>query len=482
MNHLSHKLSDKLFWPNISDVWSKVICSMLIMIIVNSEASADTIHDALARSYLVNPQLNAQRANTRAVDETLPQARGAWLPQATGQANGGIMNQNLLSDRYSNSAFGGVDGIDQKTTTNPVGATVIVSMSIFNGFRGVNGINQAEAQIHQSRELLRNSEMTILAQAASAYMGLLRDTAVYDIRSDYVKVLEAQVESTKERLVGGEVTMTDVYQVQTFLAQAKSERVNAFMALQASLANYKQIIQSAPVKLAPASPIDNLLPKTIHEALNEADAHHPLAVASRYNVEVNKYSVKLAEGQLAPTVNLQTSIGQNWNYFGTTGQRLYQGSGSIQMNVPLYEGGVYYSQVRQAKEKYGEAQLLFDQQINQIHQQVEATWAQWKNTEKLMIAAREQVRSAEAAVADIREELKWGTKSTWELLNFLSQLYNARVLFVTGQRDRVISSYNMLSAIGSLNASTLHLNVPEYEVTDHYNRVKNQFFGLEPWK
>lgn len=464
----------------ITRSWS--LLPFILFVTYHSTASADTIHDALARSYLVNPQLNAQRANTRAVDETLPQARGQWMPQATGQTSAGIMNQNLLSSRYSNSAFGGVDGIDQKTITNPVGATVIVSMNIFNGFRGVNGINQAEAQIHQSREQLRNTEMTVLGQAATAYMNLLRDTAVYEIRSDYVKVLENQVEITKDRLEGGEATMTDVYQSQSYLSQARQERVSAFISLQASLAAYKQVVQSAPNKLAPASPVDNLLPKNLVDALKEADAHHPLAVASRYNVDISKYAVKIAEGQLAPSVNLQTSIGQNWNYFGTPGQRLYQGSGSIQMNVPLYEGGVYYSQVRQAKEKYGEAQLLFDQQINQIHQQVEATWAQYKNAEKYLMAAREQVRNAEAALAGLREELKFGQRTTWDILNYQAILFNARVAFVTGQRDRVLSSYNMLIAVGGMSSSTLALNVPQYEVTDHYNRVKNQFIGLEPWK
>ncbi len=461
-----------------------------IMLLINiasitmhiSISKADNIQDALARSYLVNPQLNAQRANTRSVDELLPQARGQWLPQATGQASAGIMNQNLLSSRYSNSAFGGVDGIDQKTITNPVGATFNVSMNIFNGFRGVNGINQAEAQIHQSREQLRNTEMTILDQAATAYMNLLRDTAVYQIRADYVKVYEQQVEDTRDRLNGGEDTVTDVYQTQSYLSQAKEERVQSFIALQASIATYKQVVQSAPVKLAPATPLDHLIPKNINDALKEADAHHPLAVAARYNVDVSKYAVKIAEGQLAPTVNVQSSIGQNWNYFGTSGQRLYQGSGSIQMNVPLYEGGVYYSQVRQAKEKYGEAQLLFDQQINQIHQQLETYWAQWQNASKALQASREHVKNAESALAGLREEIKYGTRSTMEVLYYHQMLANARVLFVSAQRDRVLSCYNLLYAIGDLSGETLGLNVPKYQVSDHYDRVKNQFFGLEPWK
>jgi hypothetical protein len=40
----------------------------------------------------------------------------------------------------------------------------------------------------------------------------------------------------------------------------------------------------------------------------------------------------------------------------------------------------------------------------------------------------------------------------------------------------------MLAAIGGLSATMLDLDVPHYQVTDHYDRVKNQFFGLEPWK
>lgn len=454
----------------------------LLLVIFLPQAHADTIHDALARAYLANPQLNAQRANTRAIDETLPQARGQWLPQATGSTTAGIMNQNLLSSAYSNSAFGGVDGIDQKTISNPIGANIIVSMNIFNGFRGINGINSAQAQIHQSRELLRNSELTILASAAAAYMNLLRDIAVFDITTDYVKVLESQVDETKERQKGGEQTTTDIYQVETYLSRAKSDRVSSYIALQASLAAYKQIIQSNPVKLAPAAPVDRFLPKDIKEAIRRADANHPLIVAARYNVDVNRYGVQIAEGALAPTLNAQTNFGQQWNYFGTPGQRLFQGSGSLQLNVPIYEGGVYYSQVRQAKEKLGEAELLFDQQVNQVHQQLEATWAAWQNSEIFLKATREQVKKAEAALAGLREELQYGQRSTFEVVNYNQLLYSARVLFVTGQRDRIVSSYNMLGAMGDLSASTLSLNVPYYQPTDHYDRVKSQFFGLEPWK
>src|ERR1700722_4203952 len=45
-------------------------------------ALADTIEAALVRAYQNNPQLNAQRAQVRIIDENVPQALAGYRPQA----------------------------------------------------------------------------------------------------------------------------------------------------------------------------------------------------------------------------------------------------------------------------------------------------------------------------------------------------------------------------------------------------------------
>lgn len=169
-------------------------------------ARGDTIRQALAGAYNTNPQLNAQRASTRAVDENLQAALGAFLPTATIQSNYSLLQQDIL-------------GLTQKTRalTTPRGAALVVSWNIFNGFRGLNGIDQAEAQIHQSREALRNVELSVLTNGASAYMNVLRDVAIVNLRSKYTRVLDTQISMTKERLAGGEATLTDVYQTEPIM-------------------------------------------------------------------------------------------------------------------------------------------------------------------------------------------------------------------------------------------------------------------------
>ncbi len=432
---------------------------------------AQTINEALSHAYLAHPQLNAQRADTRSVDENMPIARGSFLPTAAVQGTGGFLQQDILQSNLKLRNF-----------TYPSGATLVVNLNIFNGFRGLNGIDQAKAQIHQSREALRNAELLVLDNAATAYMDVLRDLAILRLREDYVQMLDNQVEITKQRMAGGELTITDVYQANAALAQAKQYRATSHVNLQTSIATFRQQTGLTPRKLVPAAPLDKLLPKTSDEAIHIANVTHPLALAAQYNAEVSALSVKLLEGQLLPTVGLTGEIGQQYNYVGIANERVFQGGVNMQLNVPLYEGGIVYAQVRQAKEKLGEAKLLYDLQINQIHQAVESSWAAWKQAGKFLAAAKEQVINAEAALAGIREEAKFGQRTSWDILNAQLTLVNARIAFVMGQRDRVMSTYNLLAATGQLSAVMLGLNVPLYDASEHYAGVKNQWIGLEPWK
>ena len=45
---------------------------LLLCVAAADGARADTIKDALGHAYLAHPQINAQRADTRSVDENLP--------------------------------------------------------------------------------------------------------------------------------------------------------------------------------------------------------------------------------------------------------------------------------------------------------------------------------------------------------------------------------------------------------------------------
>lgn len=430
-------------------------------------AQAETMSSALALAYQSNPDLNQQRAGVRATDETIPQATAAFRPtvSANGQFGYAHLHENGLGQTINGS-------------TDPATAGLTVSQTVFNGMQNVNGVRRAESNVFSARESLRNTEQNVLQNGATAYMNVLRDTAILDLRKNNIIVLEEQLRQTRDRFTVGEVTRTDVAQAESSLASARSDYYTAQSNLQTSIAGYRQVIGVQPTKLAPARTIEALLPPTLPLAIDAALAEHPAVQAALHAADAAALQVKIAEGQLYPTVSLNGSVQKDWNYQGEPGVRLFDGTVYGQLTVPIYTGGLVDAQVRQAKELYSQAQLQADLQREAVRANVVTSWGLLVAAKAAIAANEAAVKAAEIALEGVREEAKVGQRTTLDVLNAQQTLLNARVTLVSAQRDRVVASYVVMAAIGRLVASNLHLAVMEYDPTVHYEQVKDKWFGL----
>src|SRR6202030_3444342 len=132
-----------------------------------------------------------------------------------------------------------------------------------------NRTRAAESQVSATREALRVMEQTVLLNAATAYMDVLRDTANLEVQRSNVRVLEETLRQTRDRFNVGEVTKTDVAQSEAQLAAGQSAALAAESTLITSKANYRQLIGVEPVNLAPRSPIDRFSPATLAAAIDQ---------------------------------------------------------------------------------------------------------------------------------------------------------------------------------------------------------------------
>jgi outer membrane protein len=137
-----------------------------------------------------------------------------------------------------------------------------------------------------------------------------------------------------------------------------------------------------------------------------------------------------------------------------------------------------YAGVRQAKETLGQQRLVADQQREAIRAQVVSAWGAYQNTKFVIQSFESQVRANEIALNGVREEAKVGQRTTLDVLTAQQTLLSSRVNLITAQRDRVVNSYLLMSAIGKLSASTLGLGVTTYDPTVHYDQVKDKWWGV----
>jgi outer membrane protein len=428
---------------------------------------AETMSSALVLAYNNNPDLNQQRAGVRAIDETVPQATSAFRPSvsATGQ-----YGYTRLTEFGTNTNVNG--------NSKPAVAGLTVTETVFNGNRNVNGVRQAESNVFGARENLRNTEQNVLQTGATAYMNVLRDTAILNLNKNNIIVLEEQLRQTRDRFLVGAVTRTDVAQAESSLASARSSYFTAQANLQTSIASYRQVIGVQPTKLLPARTIEGLLPHTLQEAVIMGLSEHPVVQAALHAADAAALQVKLAEGALAPTVTLNGSVQRDWNYEGVPGLKVFDGAVYGQVSIPLYQGGTEYAQVRQAKELYSQARIQADLQREAVRANVVTSWGLLEAAKAAIFSNEAAVKAAAIALEGVREEARVGNRTTLDVLNAQQTLLNARVSLVSAQRDRVVASYVVMAAIGRLVAVNLHLDTSGYDPTVHYDQVKDKWIGL----
>jgi outer membrane protein len=443
-------------------------------------ARADNMSGALALAYQGNPDLNQQRAGLRATDETVPQATAAFRPQVSATGNYGY---NFLEERSGTVSTPATLGLPAAlgtttftTTTGMVGLTA--SQTLFNGNRNVNTVRRAESNVLGSRENLRDVEHTVLLNAATAYMNVLRDTAILALRKNNIVVLEEQLRQTKHRFTVGEETVTDVAQADASLASGRSDYFAAQASLATSIANYRQIIGVEPHRLAPARSIEALLPGTLQASIAIALVEHPSIQAALHAVDSAELQVKIQEGQLYPTLAAVGSAQESFADLGVPGLKVFDSSVQAQLSAPIYTGGLVDAEVRQAKELVTQTRIQADLQRDRVRALVVSTWGQFEAAKASIRSNESAVKAAEIALTGIRQEARVGQRTTFDVLTAQQTLLNARVSLVTAQRDSVVASYTVMAAVGRLSAARLNLNVTQYDPTIHYDAVKDKWIGL----
>ena len=432
-------------------------------------ALADTIEAALVRSYQGNPQLNAQRAQVRATDENVPQALSGYRPKVALTASAGVQ----YSDQQLNQGTQG--GIHGTQTPKAVGLTA--TQTVYDGQTTANKTRAAESQVSGAREALRVLEETVLLNAATIYMDYLRDSATVEVQRSNTHVLEETLKQTRDRFNVGEVTRTDVAQAEAQLAAGKTQQLTAESNLVTTKANFRRIIGNEPENLAPGSPVDRFLPKSLPAAVDLSLIENPNVTSAMFGIDVSYLQVKVAEGALLPTVTFQASVQQAYEQ-SQIQFRSFGASAIAQLSVPVYQGGSEYSLIRQSKETLAQQRLVLDQTRDQIRANTVQAWGQLEANKAQVVSAQSQVTAAEVALNGVREEAKAGQRTTLDVLNAQQALVNARIALVTAQHDRVVSSYSVLSSVGRLSPQVLGLATQVYDPSVHYQQVRDSWFGV----
>ncbi len=431
-------------------------------------AHAETLNEALAEAYATNPDLVAERASVRAVDEQVPQALSNWRPQVF--VNGSYGYRNV--DRDAPTPPG-----DSDRTTHPATVGLEINQNVFRGFRTVAETERARNRVAAARSGLLGAEQSILLEGVVAFANVLQDDAVLELRINNVKVIEEQLRATQDRFDVGELTRTDVAQAESRLALAISDRTAAEADVQTSRAAYRKVIGRDPVDLE-APNLPTILPLSEDEAKTLAAENNPDVVAADFTERAAQSEIDLRRGELLPTVTLAGELNREEDVVGSdvndTDTALI-----ARVSVPLYQSGEVFSRIREAKQTASQRLSELALTKREAEQDASDAWENFRASKARIVSFESEVRAQEVAFEGVEQEAQVGSRTVLDVLDAEQELLDARVNLVIARRDLIVSGYALLSAIGRLTAQDLGLPVDLYDPTRNFDAVEDKFFGSD---
>lgn len=409
-----------------------------------------TVYQEAAKN---NADIAAARADYQARREVVPQARAGLLPNLSAGATYGDTRSEIDSPNNTVSRSG---------TTYQAN----LSQPLFRADRWFQ-LQAAEATSEQATLELSATEQNLILQSAETYFAVLRAQDTLASTKAEEAAFKRQLDQANERFDVGLSDKTDVLEAQAGFDTARANRIlaeravdDAFEAL-VTLTNrdylaVEGIVHSLPV-LAPTP--------------NDAKAWVDTAAAQNLNLQASYFAVNAAQETLrqrksghAPTLDAVASYQKGDNdslgFTNSNGLPGYSGDVSqrsigLQLNIPLYSGGLTSSQVREAYQRLGQTEQLRESLRRQVVQNTRNLFRAVNTDVETVQARRQSIISNQSALEATEIGYQVGTRNIVDVLDAQRQLFSAVRNYNDARYDYILNNLRLKQAAGTLSPADL---------------------------
>ncbi len=428
----------------------KIILILISLVFFIPKVFAVTLSEALTQAYKNNSELNAERENIKVSEEDLNISKGDYLPTLTLSGSKSQEKTHQLTNQTGGDAS--VTDVDPQTTSITIEQTLIDFGRDAENEKNKIGINLAKAK-------LLKKEQDILYKAIEAYTGLILANEKFEINQENVNLLERQVETDSIRLERGQVTLSDVAQSESSLAEAQARFIQAQNEVLTSKLNYENIIGSLSnsKSLVKNSTLNFIIPKNLNSAIDLSKKNNPDLTIAKLEYEQSEKDTIIAKSDLSPTAKLsfEKTYSEDLN---STYDEKEKDILKATVSWPFYSGGKNRATYKKNKNLQTRKRLLLDNTTKTNETNVASAWSNFQSSKSLLNSVELQVRAAEIANEGITAEYQSGLgRTTLEVIQSNSFLLNAQISLANSERNYLLSQFNLLKSIGLLNSNYLKI-------------------------
>ena len=428
----------------------KIFLLITVILFTTNSLSADltSIYSLAERN---DPNYQQVISKHRAVLESRPQARAQLLPSLDITAN----TRRNKQDITSGSTFGSDGEID----FNSHGYSLNLSQPLFHRDRFIT-LSQADSRIKESEAKLVKAQQDLIISVSETYFNVLRSIDNLEFAKIEVKSLNRQLEQANQRFEVGLSAITDVQEAQAGYDLAIAQEIEAINGID----NAKEEVRELTGEYI--DDFDGLGENItlIRPAPEDIDSWSELSINQNLDITAANFALETARKEIKkqyaghlPTVDIVASHGYDstGGRFGST--RIDRSSIGLELNVPIYSGGIVSSKTREAYENYNSAMHYLEKARRTSQRNTREAYLGVISGISQVNALKQAVISSETALTATEAGFEVGTRTAVDVVASQRATSKARRDYSNAKYDYILNTLKLKRSAGTLSPDDLNL-------------------------
>jgi outer membrane protein len=426
--------------------------AFVVLCLALASARAESLFDVYRLARDNDPKFRGARAEFRASEYVLDQARAGFWPTIRFDADRLESRQSILSS--NNPIFG------TGTTRFPTDSdTFSITQPIFRKDL-IERLDQARAIVRQSHFAMLAAEQDLMQRTAAAYLAVLAASDSLDLARAEKDTVRRQLELAETRLKRGLGTITNFHDAAARHAVDEAREIEADNKLADARQALKEITGRDIVsihRLRPEIALVTPQPADQSQWIQTAFAQNLALKARGEAVEVAAQEIQRQRAGYYPSVSVVLS--QNRRDAGSTlfggGSKVETQDVTLQLRVPIFEGGLTGALTGEAVQRHQKA--LEDRELERrgVERQARAAYQSVVSGVNLVRALRQSVESQQSAMEGKELGVQRGLFTLIVVLDAQRDLFIARRDYAQSRYDYLLNSLRLKQAAGTLSEDDL---------------------------
>lgn len=416
-------------------------------------SQAENLMQVYQQARLSNPELRKSAADRDAAFEKINEARSPLLPQL-----------GLGADYTYSNGYRDANGVNSNATS----ASLQLTQSLFDMSKW-RALTLQEKSAGIQDVTYQTDQQTLILNTATAYFNVLNAIDVLSYTQAQKDAVYRQLDQTTQRFNVGLVAITDVQNARSQYDTVLANEVTARNNLDNAVEQLRQVTGNYYPELASLN-VDGFKtnkPQAVNALLKEAENRNLTLLQARLSQDLAREQIRLAQDGHLPTLDLTASTGvsdTSYNGSQTHGgpdSKAYDDSNmgqnkiGLSFSLPLYQGGMVNSQVKQAQYNFVGASEQLESAHRSVVQTVRSSFNNINASISSINAYKQAVVSAQSSLDAMEAGYSVGTRTIVDVLDATTTLYNAKQQLANARYTYLINQLNIKSALGTLNEQDL---------------------------